>query len=139
MPMHLCVHELSDIVATIGPFENSKAINLTLHQVSPVNKDLIVLFRILVFPLLESFAVHMTVLKLATNLDLPVVQLLYSFAPYFVVHPVSFVFDLFVGLPILSKPMEVTIFKRPCIHTAVLKGLSALSIGEVVRELACVN
>lgn len=109
--MHLSINKVPDVVATVWPLEHSKAADLALNQVSPVDVATIV-----IPPLFESFTVDLPSVESSPDLNLAIVHLLDA-----------------LTLDIVSKPQAIVLL------TVSRLLILAFSVKLPVQESAIVN
>lgn len=108
--MHLSIYKVSDVVATVGPFENSKATDLAFVQLASVDEASVV-----VPPLFEPFSIDMAPFKITADLDKAIIHLFDALAFNFVSVPHAFVLLSVGRLLIFSFAMELSVLELPVV------------------------
>ena len=78
----------------------------------------------------------MSVFEHASDLNLAVVQFLYTFSSNLIIYPHALVLDLFVWLSVFSDTMEMTILESACVNAPIFKSFLALSVRKIILKLA---
>ena len=121
-------------MATIGPFENSKATNLTFAQLASIYEASIV-----VSPLFESFSINMAPFKITANLDQAIIHLFYALALDLILGPHAIILLPVCRLLILAFAMELSILELAIINGPISESLATLTIRVIICKVTCVD
>jgi len=146
--MHLRVNEVSNIVAPIRPLKLSKALDLRIHQVAPINvHDLLTHGAAIAprqcylshsTPLFVPFAADLTSDEVTAQFDTTLFQFFYSFAPDLVLVPLADILSA-VDLPVPSLAVEEAIHEVSLVNGTIRKRFLTFAPRLVLLKLSFIN